>query len=427
METSQKLYNFAERIRPIHRSLTGEGVRQTLRCIREELGELEIHEVRSGTQAYDWTVPDEWIINDAYILTPDGDKICSLSDNNLHVVGYSEPINARITLTELKKHLFSLPELPEAIPYVTSYYSKTWGFCISHNQKLSLKEGDYHVVIDSSHNAQGSMTYGELFLPGKQKEEILISTYVCHPEMANNEISGPTISTWLAKHLISYEQRKFSYRFLFIPETIGSIYYISRHEEAMKRNIIGGFNITCVGDQRTYSLMKSRHGNGLTDRAAEAWLKDNVENYNLYSWLDRGSDERQYCSPGIDLKITSLMRSKYHEYPEYHTSLDKLDTLVTKAGLVESLEMFLSVVDMIEKNYAPISTNKCEPMLGKHGLYPTLSTKNTKNLVKNIMNVLSYSDGNRDLIEISRLCGINFKSTFEICESLIEKKLIKRL
>ena len=302
---------------PICRSITGDGVRETLRIISGIIP-LTIHEVPTGTAAFDWSVPKEWNIRDAYVADESGNKVVDFKQHNLHVVGYSIPVDKWITFTELQEHLYSLPEQPNAIPYVTSYYKERWGFCISHNERTTLREGKYRVYIDSTLK-EGSLTYGEYILKGKTEQEIFLSTYVCHPSMANNELSGPVVTAFIAKWLAS-RPRKYTYRIIFIPETIGSITYLSRNLEVMRKNVKVGFNISCIGDNRAYSYVASRYENTLADKVASNVLSFNHPDFIKYSFLDRGSDERQYCSPGVDLPLVTLSRSKYGTYPEYHTS-----------------------------------------------------------------------------------------------------------
>ncbi|WP_340005829.1 DUF4910 domain-containing protein [Paenibacillus sp. FSL K6-0276] len=414
------MYKLMEKLYPICRSITGNGVRETLRIIQEEIP-LTIHEIPSGTKVFDWEIPKEWNVRDAYIMDKNGNKVVDFQENNLHLVSYSIPVNKELTLEELQKHLYSLEEQPDAIPYITSYYKERWGFCITYNQRKQLKDETYRVYIDSELK-EGNLTYGELIIPGKCEKEVFLSTYVCHPSMANNELSGPVVTTSLAKWILS-ANRKYTYRIIFIPETIGSIAYLSRNMEIMKANIIAGYNISCVGDERAYSYLCSRNGNTLADRVALNILKSSQPEFISYSYLERGSDERQYCSPGIDLPVASIMRSKFGEYPEYHTSLDNME-LVTAKGLQGSFEIYKECIELIEKNTK--YKIKCfgEPQLGKRGLYPTLSTKETGKIVRDMMNFIAYADGERDLIQISNIIQVKIKELYKIVDNLYENDLL---
>jgi aminopeptidase-like protein len=418
-----QMHDWAKELFPICRSLTGPGVRSTLNFIKSLIPDLEIFAVPSGTKVFDWTIPDEWVIRKAFIKDELGNIIIDFNQNNLHVVGYSEPVDLWIDLEELNKNLHSLPDQPDAIPYVTSYYTKRWGFCLTHNQRESLKPGKYRVVIDADLKP-GQMNYAHLLIPGDDKKEVLLSTYICHPSMANNELSGPVVSIALAQWLISLENRRYSYRIVFIPETIGSITYISRHLEHLQSNVIAGFNITCVGDDRCYSLLPSRAGNTLSDLAARHALHYIEPNFVNYTWLDRGSDERQYCAPGIDLPIASIMRTKYGKYPEYHTSLDDL-SLVTASGLEGGFKALQSAILVIEQNLVPKINVKCEPQLGRRGLYPSLSTKESSTQVSTMMNLISYCDGRNSLLEIAEIIGEPIGKLFEIIKLLIDEGIVE--
>jgi len=410
------MYTWANDLFPINRSLTGEGVRQTLNYINKLIPNLSIYEVPTGSNAFDWVVPNEWTVRDAYIADEFGNRIVDFKTHNLHVIGYSEPIDIWLNRQELDSYLYSLPEQPNAIPYVTSYYERRWGFCLSHNQRLAMPSGLYHVLIDSDLKP-GVLNYAELIIPGEINEEIFISTYICHPSMANNELSGPVVTTALAQWLNSLKNRRYTYRIVFIPETIGSIIYLSKNIDQLKKRVIGGFNITCVGDERCYSFLPSRAGNSLSDDVAQHVLKYTDKNYKRYTWLDRGSDERQYCSPGIDLPIATIMRSKYGEYPEYHTSLDDL-SFITPSGLEGSLMALQRAINIIEKNIYPKVTRLCEPHLSKYGLYSTLSSKNLDHQIQTMMNLITYCDGSYSLLEIANLINEPFWELIPIVNKL---------
>ena len=424
MEISGKiLHDFAKSIWDFNRSITGDGVRKTLKEIKKIIPKLEIHEVPSGTKVFDWVVPLEWKVKEAFIIDPNGKKICDFKKNNLHLVGYSHPVNKSLTLDELQLNLHSLPDQPIAVPYVTSYYNRNWGFCISHNERKNLKNGLYHVVIDSEFFS-GSLSYGELIIKGKSKKEVFISTYICHPSMANNELSGPVISSHIAKKISLMKDIKYTYRFVFIPETIGSITYLSKNLKKLQKNVFAGFNLTCIGDERNYSYLPSRDGNTISDLVIKHVLFHTDKNYKSFDWSERGSDERQYCSPGVDLPVASIMRTKYGEYPEYHTSLDDLEKVVTPNGLYGSFLVVEKCIQILEKDCYPKVKVLCEPQLGKRGLYPTLSVKN--NYTKNnlIMDFLTWADGEKSLLEISNNLKIPMWETIKIAKKLKEADLI---
>ena len=418
-----QIFELERKLYPICRSITGNGVRETLKIIKSHISDIKVFEVPTGTNVFDWTVPKEWNINDAYVIDPDGDKIIDFQKSNLHVVGYSTPISKTVSLEELQNHLYSIPEQPNAIPYITSYYKERWGFCITDEQRTALKPGEYYVYIDSS-LTEGSLTYGELILPGKSNKEVFLSTCICHPSLANNELSGPAVTTFISKWLMSLESRKYTYRIVFIPETIGSIVYLSRNLEAMKKNVIAGFNITCIGDDRSYSYLPSRYGDTLADRVALHVLKNMKPDFVKYSYLDRGSDERQYCSPGINLPVASVMRTKYVQYPEYHTSLDNLK-LITPAGLLGGYEVLKACIECIENNEKLAVTVLCEPQLGKRDLYTTLSTKKSRRQVEDMLNLIAYSDGKNDLIEIAEIINVPMWKLYPVIAILKENSLLK--
>ena len=380
-------------------------------------------EVPSGTKCFDWEVPREWNIREAYIIDPETKKICDFKESNLHVMGYSIPIDKTVSLDDLQKHLYSLPGQPDAIPYVTSYYKERWGFCITHEERTKLKQGEYKVFIDSDMK-DGHLTYGELIIPGKKDKEIFLSTYLCHPSMANNELSGPVVTTFIAKWLSVLKTRKYTYRIIIIPETIGSITYLSRNYVEMKNKVIAGFNVTCIGDERAFSFIPSRQGNSLSDNAALHVLKHLHPDFITYSFLDRGSDERQYCSPGIDLPVCSIMRTKYGCYPEYHTSLDDLK-FITPEGLLGGYEVLKKTIECIEANEILKTTVYCEPQLSKRGLYPTISTKRSGDRIRNMMNFLAYSDGSSNTIEIAEKIRMPMWELDETIRKLKEAEILE--
>lgn len=417
------MYRWASDLFPIARSLTGEGVRQTLTYLQKLMPGLEVHAVPSGTKAFDWTVPDEWNIKDAFIADRSGRRIVDFKQSNLHVVGYSTPVAGWYARADLERHLHSLPEMPDAIPYITSYYSRTWGFCLSQKQREGLRDDRYFVKIDSELKP-GVLNYGELVLEGREKSEILLSTYICHPSLANNELSGPVVATALARWLDGLPERQFTYRILFLPETIGSILYLSRHLAHMKEKVIAGFVVTCVGDVRTYSFLPSRHGNTLADRAARLAFRDLGLSYLPYSFLERGSDERQYCSPGVDLPVCSIMRSKYGAYPEYHTSFDDL-SLISQEGLAGAFHVYRRTLELLEANRTYHAVIPCEPQLGERGLYPLVSTRKSKEQVEAMLNLLAYADGSGDLLSIAETIGVDALDCANMATTLTAHQLLK--
>ena len=418
------IHEFAKKLWPINRSITGEGVRATLEQIKCHLSELQIKSVPSGTSVFDWKIPKEWSVNEAYIISPNGEKFCDFKVNNLHLLGYSAPFEGKVSLEELKENLYTLSDQPEAIPYITSYYQERWGFCLSQNQYNQLEEGEYYINIDTKH-FDGVLNYAELIIPGKSSKEVFISTYICHPSMANNELSGPTVVTFLAKWLSELKNLNYTYRIVFIPETIGSITYLSLNSDKMKKNTVSGFNVSCIGDDRAYSYLPSRNGNTLSDSIAKHVLKHIDSNFKSYTWLDRGSDERQYCAPGIDLPIASIMRTKYGQYPEYHTSLDDLFNVVTPSGLNGGYWALRRAIEALEKNKTYRITVLCEPQLGKRGLYPTLSTKKSGEQVRLMMDLISLCDGQNSLLEIAETLNTPIWELYEKIETLVKHELLE--
>jgi aminopeptidase-like protein len=421
----EDIFGFAQELWPFPRSLTGEGTRATLNKINEKLPNLKRLSYPSGEQVFDWVIPKEWHVRAAYIITPDGKKICDFHSNNLHLVGYSIPFRGFIDLEELQTHLHSLPEKPDAIPYITSYYQKRWGFCISDNERKRLQPGQYQIVVDSN-LFDGTLDFGELVIPGKSDKEVFFSTYVCHPSMANNELSGPCLATYLAKYITELESPpNYTYRFIFIPETIGSIAYLSKNLSNLKSNVIAGFNITCVGDERCFSYLPSKSGDTFADQVAHHCLKWTDDAFKRYTWLDRGSDERQYCSPGIDLPVVSVMRSKYGTYPEYHTSLDTLGGVVTPRGFAGSYQLYLRMIEVLETNCIPIVNVLCEPQMGKRNLYSQKTTGERHRQTKNMMNLLSYCDGKFTLFEIAEKINVPYWDCLNILSLLIKQSLVR--
>ena len=424
-----KYYKLAKyNLFPICRSLTGRGIQKTLKIIKNEFSNLKIYRIPSGTKVFDWNVPNEWNVTDAYVLDKKNKKIINFKLNNLHLIGYSIPVNKILNKTQLFKNLYSLPKQPKAIPYITSYYKKYWGFCITHNKKMEFdkkykKNDKFKVIIKSSLNPKGNLNYGELILPGKSKQEILISTYICHPSMANDDLSGPIVSMSLIKHFKKIKKLNKTIRFIFIPETIGSITYLSKNLNSLKSNVIGGFNLSCIGDERQHSCMLSKYENSPSDKALlEAYKKLKIK-FKLYSFLKRASDERQYNSPGIDLPITSIFRSKYGEYPEYHTSLDDFN-LVTIKGIKGGFRVVKKALEILLKKIIPKNKIFCEPQMGKRGLYPNLSTKSGSKESKITMNFLQYADGKNDLKLIAKKIKINLRLAKKIYILLKKNNLV---
>ena len=426
-DMQKKLATYFERLWPICRSITGNGLRESFRIL-QEIVPFELTEVPTGTQVHDWEIPKEWNIQDAFILTPDGRKVADFKLNNLHVLNYSSPVDMEVTHEELSKHIFTLPEQPTAIPYVTSYYEEKWGFCLSHNEWLSLpKDGMYRVVIQSE-LTEGSLTYGEAILKGDSEKEILFYSYLCHPSMANNELSGPLVLAMLYEKLAVLPQRKYTYRFVLAPETIGSIAYLSKNGSALKEKLEAGWILTCCGDAGKIHYKNSRKGNALVDRISKHILKQLPIEWNDLEFSVGGSDERQFCSPGYNLPVGSFMRTPYQRYAQYHTSLDNRD-FISIPAMEEGVEILFQMVLALEINetYEAV-VQYGEPQLGKRGLYPSSNMPNTdqRGMVHNMMHLINWSDGEHDLLSIADKKGtamFYFAPLAKLCE---EKGVLRR-
>jgi len=412
----REIYDLIEELFPTCRSITGNGFRETMKVLKQHVP-LEIHEIPSGTKVFDWVVPKEWNIKDAYVKNPKGERIIDFRKSNLHVVSYSIPVNETISLQELKDHLFTLTEKPDWIPYKTSYYKEEWGFCLSYNQFLELKEDLYEVFIDSTLK-NGHLTYGELYLAGAQKEEILISCHACHPSMCNDNLSGVALATFLAKHINSISH-KYSYRFLFIPGTIGAIVWLCLNETSVKK-IKCGLVVTGVGDSGNITYKRSRQGNAEIDRVVEHILKHSQKDYQILDFSPYGYDERQYCSPGFNLPVGRLSRTPYGEYSEYHTSADNLD-FVQPEFLSDTFFKLLAVLNVLENNRTYLNlSSKCEPQLGKRGLYDTFGSNELAMLW-----VLNLSDGAHTLLDIADRSGLEFNLISNAADELYKHHLLK--
>jgi aminopeptidase-like protein len=422
-EFGEEIYRLISRLYPICRSITGEGVRETLELLREYVP-LAIHSVATGTQVFDWTVPKEWIIRDAYIKNSNGEKIVDFRKCNLHVVSYSTPIHKKVSLDELRTHVYTIPNRPEWVPYRTSYYNETWGFCLSQRQLDALTDDEYEVVIDARLE-NGCLNYGEYFLPGETDDEILVSTHVCHPSLANDNCSGLALATFLGRCLRG-QLRRYSYRFLFTPGTIGSITWLSRNEDIVPR-IKHGLILACVGDSGKINYKKSRRGNADIDRAVMQVLKESGDSYAVAEFSPYGYDERQFCSPGFDLPVGCFMRTPHGQFPEYHTSADNLE-FVNPEFVTDSLRKCLSVLDLLERNQNYVNQNpKCEPQLGKRGLYGTVGgDSHGKDSELAMLWILNFSDGRNSLLDIAEKSGLNFGTLTTAANRLLDHGLLKK-
>lgn len=416
-----EMHDLIRELYPICRSITGNGVRQTLEVIRRRVP-LKINEVPSGTRVFDWTVPKEWNIRDAYIKTSRGDRVVDFQKCNLHVVSYSVPVKTKLSLNQLKAHLHTLPEHPDWIPYRTSYYKEDWGFCLSHRQYLELQEDEYEVCIDSSLTT-GSLTYGELFLPGEEREEVLISCHICHPSLCNDNLSGIVVAGFLAEHLACL-RRRYGYRFLFLPGTIGAITWLCQHE-AIAHNIKHGLVLANLGDAGPFTYKKSRRDNAEIDRVVAHVLGHCCGQHQILEFSPYGYDERQYCSPGFNLPVGCFMRTPEDRGPEYHTSADNLN-YVTVEGLAGSLHMCASIVSILEKNNTYINLYpKCEPQLGRRGIYRTVGGPSLKADNLSMLWLLNLSDGFHSSLDVAERSGLPFWVVQEAAATLLEHGLLK--
>ena len=447
-EIGTEMYDMMVKLYPICRSITGDGVRKTLDIISEQIP-LEKHEILTGTEVFDWTIPKEWNIKDAYVKKSNGEKIIDFQKSNLHVLNYSVPVHNTVSLSELKDHLFTLPDQPALIPYRTSYYHENWGFCITHKQFLQLEEDEYEVVVDSTLE-NGSLSYGEYFIKGESEDEVLLSCYTCHPSMCNDNLSGIVLLTFLAKHLKNLSL-KYSYRFLFIPETIGSIAWICKNEHNVAK-IKHGLVASCVGDSGISTYKKSRQGNAEIDQTVIDVLKNSGDDYKIMDYEPYGSDERQFCSPGFNLPVGSLVRTYPFHFTEYHTSADNTE-FVKAEYLADSFSKYFKVILKLEENFGKFYSKnneeelpeidskndqvflnlnpKCEPKLDKTGMYGKIGAilregkKGNDSLA--ILWILNFSDGKHSLRHISLRSGIDFKQVKQAAKLLHEKKLLKRI
>jgi aminopeptidase-like protein len=415
-----EMYRLITELYPICRSITGNGVRKTLEILKRHIP-IEVHNVPTGTRVFDWTVPKEWNIKDAYVKNLRGERVIDFQQSNLHVVNYSVPVKKRMSLDELRPHLFTLPDYPDWVPYRTSYYNENWGFCLTHNRLMELAAEEYDVCIDSSLEP-GFLTYGEYFLPGERSDEVLISCHVCHPSLANDNLSGIALALFLAKHLSSIKQR-YSYRFLFIPGTIGSITWLSLNEAKTLR-IKHGLVLASVGAGNKFTYKKSRRGDAEIDRATLNILRHSEKSYDILDFSPYGYDERQFCSPGFDLPVGCLMRTPNGRFPEYHTSADNLD-FVQPSLLAESFEVGVRVLRLLEDNGTYINQNpKCEPQLGKRGLYRAVGGAESRMDELAMLWVLNLSDGKHSLLDIAERSGCDFNAIRRAADLLVEHQLL---
>jgi aminopeptidase-like protein len=423
-DDAKLLESLFDRLWPLTRSITGDGVRASHDILSEIIPLLRL-EVPSGKEVFDWTVPPEWQVNDAYIIGPNGERVIDVADHNLHLVSYSEPFKGVLTREELDSHLHSIPELPDVIPYVTSYYHRAWGFCLTENQRRSLPDGDYTVVVDTAFKEDGSMTLSEAVLPGEIDDEILISTYTCHPSMANNELSGPLATALLYQRIARMERRKYTYRFAFLAETIGAVTYLADRGEHLRKHLKAGMVVTCVGLDEPINLKQTPMMDTLIDRAgANALASQNIlhEVIDYYPW---GSDERQYSSPAFELPVAMMLRGHFIDHPAYHTSDDNKE-LISFDAMVKTVDALQAICQTIELNATYRGTVKGgEPQLGKYGIYPnTGARRQVEHERRALMWVLALSNGHRDMIEISNRSGISVADLNIAAQNCLERGLL---
>lgn len=427
-ELGEEMYALTRRLYPIPRSITGDGVRETLAVLAERVP-LQVHEVPSGTKVFDWTVPREWNVREAWIKDPSGRKVVDFRDHSLHLVGYSVPVHRKLPLAELREHLFSLPNQPDLVPYRTSYYDETWGFCLPHEKLEALPEGEYEVRIDAS-LADGSLTYGELAVPGETDREVLVSCHVCHPSLANDNLSGLAVTLFLARSLLELSRSvglRYTYRFLWLPGTIGAITWLARNREAAER-IAHGLVAANLGDGGPFHYKRSRRCDAEIDRAVAHHLRTSGAEHAIEPFVPFGYDERQYCSPGFDLAVGSLTRTPWGRYPEYHTSADDL-SFIAPGNLAGSLETYLRVMEILEGNRAYKNLNPhCEPQLGRRGLYSKIGGgPEGRERQLALLWVLNFSDGHHSLLDVAERAGRPFRETRAAADALLEAGLLEEL
>jgi len=417
-----KMYDLIQRLYPITRSITGNGVRETLNIL-SEINPLQIHEVPSGTKVFDWEIPPEWNIKDAWVKNSFGEKIVDFKKSNLHILNYSISVHKKVNLKELKEHLFTLPEYPDWIPYRTSYHNPSWGFCMTYNHFKELQEEEYEVFIDSTLEP-GYLTYGEYYIKGKTDNEVLISCHICHPSLSDDNLSGIAVATYLA-NLLNKLNLHYSYRFLFIPGTIGSITWLSRNEDKTNK-IKHGLVLTLLGDNEKFHYKKSRRGDAGIDRIAEYVLQQSGKEYDIMDFYPYGYDERQYCSPGFNLPVGRLSRAVHGEFPEYHTSADNMD-FIHPEKLAGSLSLILDIFNLIESNKTYLNLNpKCEPQLGKRGLFKKIGgQKETEEYQMALLWVLNMSDGSNSLLDIAVKSMIDFNIIKTAANALLKTELLE--